>query len=61
MLEHIYSSKEIRENILRQYLSEIKSAPIVISRKMGKEINIAKKSMPKTLEDARSVAEKLFN
>ncbi len=61
MLAEIYSSKEIRENILKQYLSEIKTAPIVISSKMGKEINIAKKAMPKTLEDARSVAEKLFN
>lgn len=61
MLEKIYSSREIRENILKQYLSELKTAPIVISSKMGKEINIAKKAMPKTLEDARSVAEKLFN
>lgn len=59
----VYNDDEIVSTIIKNYFKQnkVSSAPAVISGASEPAFSVAKKEKPKTLAEARSEAEKLFN
>ena len=57
--KYIYSNENIKDEIIKKYLSAIESAPTLINDSKG-AYNIAPKSKPKNIKDAYSIVSELF-
>ena len=57
--KYIYSNENIKDEIIKKYLSAIESAPTLINDSKG-AYNIAPKSKPKNMKDAYSIVSELF-
>lgn len=58
--QYILSNPHIKDEVFKQCLETVVKAPKLISGERGSEINIAVKKLPKSLEEARMEAEKIF-
>ena len=57
--KYIYSNENIKDEIIKKYLSSIDAAPTLINDSKG-AYNIAPKSKPKNMSDAYSIVSELF-
>ena len=58
--EYVYSNDEIKKQVLNLYMSELKSAPPVISGGFGQQITAKPIEKISSLSDAKKIVEKLF-
>lgn len=61
LMKYVLNNPLVQESVLKTYLEKMQKAPVLIASSKGKQINITKKNVPKTLEQAKTEVEKLFN
>lgn len=61
LVKYVLNNPLVQENVLKTYLDGLQKAPVLIASSKGKQISITKKNVPKTLEQAKTEVEKLFN